>query len=111
VVAVSLKTTHLVFWAGLAALAFFQLMAVVLNLLPVPGLDGYGALEPHLSRETQHALEPAKMWGFVVLFALLMIGPLRNAFFALVGYLFELSGVTRGLAFAGLNLVQFWYAL
>ncbi|ETZ91371.1 peptidase M50 family protein [Mycobacteroides abscessus MAB_030201_1075] len=41
---------HVVFWAAMAYLGFLQVTAVVLNLLPVPGLDGYGALEPHLSR-------------------------------------------------------------
>ena len=40
---------HGVFWAGMAFLGFLQVTAVVLNLLPIPPLDGYSALEPHLS--------------------------------------------------------------
>lgn len=44
---------HAVLWAGVAFLGFLQLTAVLLNLLPIPGLDGYDALEPHLSPETQ----------------------------------------------------------
>ena len=44
-----MTTTHRVFWAGMAFLGFLQVTAVLLNLLPIPGLDGYGALEPHLS--------------------------------------------------------------
>lgn len=47
---------HAVLWAGVAFLAFLQLTALVLNLLPIPGLDGYAALEPHLRPETQRAL-------------------------------------------------------
>src|SRR5262249_45387641 len=46
---------HWVLWAGVAFLAFLELTAVLLNLLPIPGLDGYDALEPHLSPETQRA--------------------------------------------------------
>ena len=42
---------------------FLQVTAAVLNLLPVPGLDGYGALEPHLSPDTQRALAPGKAVG------------------------------------------------
>lgn len=40
---------HAVLWAGVAFLGFLQLTAVLLNLLPIPGLDGYDALEPHPS--------------------------------------------------------------
>ena len=36
------------FWYAVAGLALLQVMASVLNLLPVPGLDGYGAIEPYL---------------------------------------------------------------
>ncbi len=35
-------------WPALAMLAFVQAAAVILNLLPVPGLDGYGVLAPFL---------------------------------------------------------------
>ncbi len=40
---------HSSFWAALALLAFFQIFAFVLNLIPWPGLDGFGILEPWLS--------------------------------------------------------------
>ena len=33
---------------GLSCLALIQVLAFVLNILPVPGLDGFGALEPYL---------------------------------------------------------------
>ena len=52
---------------ALAFLGFLQVTALLLNLLPIPGLDGYGALEPHLSPETQPALQPAKQLGFFIL--------------------------------------------
>ena len=58
-------------WAGVAFLGFLQVTAVLLNLLPIPGLDGYNALEPHLSPETQRALEPFKPYGLMLLFFLL----------------------------------------
>lgn len=54
---------HSVFWAGVAFLGFLQVTAFLLNMLPIPGLDGYGALEPHLSPQTQRAVAPAKQWA------------------------------------------------
>lgn len=36
---------------ALAFLALLQVTAAILNFLPVPGLDGYGVLEPWLSRD------------------------------------------------------------
>src|SRR5271163_2723664 len=62
---------HLVLWAGVAFLGLLQITAVLLNLLPIPGLDGYNALEPHLSPETQRALEPAKQFGWLILLVIL----------------------------------------
>jgi Zn-dependent protease len=110
VTAVFADLDHAVFWAGVAFLALLQVMALVLNLLPIPGLDGYGALEPHLSYETQRALEPAKQWGFLILFVLLIAPPLNTWFFGIVQWLFSLSGVPTGLAGVGLRLTQFWSA-
>jgi Zn-dependent protease len=101
---------HAVFWSGMAFLGFLQVTAVVLNLLPIPGLDGYGALEPHLSPETQRALEPAKAWGFLILFILLIAPALNQWFFGIVGSLFDFSGVPRVLAGAGMDLTRFWSA-
>jgi Zn-dependent protease len=99
---------HAVLWAGVAFLAFLQLTAVLLNLLPIPGLDGYDALEPHLSRETQRALAPAKQWGFVILLILLLAPVLNQWFFGLVLSLFDLSGVPDVLVGWGNALTRFW---
>jgi Zn-dependent protease len=99
---------HPVFWAGIAFLGFLQITALLLNLLPIPGLDGYNALEPHLSPETQRALAQFKPYGFLLLFLLLMAPPLNQLFFGLVDDVFELSGVPRLLWQTGAGLMQFW---
>ena len=101
---------HAVFWAGVAFLGFLQVTALVLNLLPVPGLDGFAALEPHLSPATQRALEPAKQYGFLILLVLLLAPGLNRWFFSAVFGLFELSGVSGGLAMLGGELTRFWSA-
>jgi Zn-dependent protease len=101
---------HGVFWAGMAFLGFLQVTAVVLNLLPIPGLDGYGALEPHLSPDTQRALEPVKQWGFLILLVLLLAPQLNQWFFGIVYWLFDFSGVPSALVAIGSQLTRFWSA-
>lgn len=101
---------HAVFWAGVAALGFLQVTALALNLLPIPGLDGYAALEPHLSTATQRALEPVKGFGFLILLVVLLAPGPNRWFFSMVFAVFDLSGVPRGLAGAGLELTRFWSA-
>ena len=101
---------HAVFWAGMAFLGFLQVTALLLNMLPIPGLDGYGALESHLSPETQRALQPAKQWGFFILLILLIAPPLNQAFFSGVYWLFDLSGVPPALSSVGGQLTRFWSA-
>ena len=101
---------HAVFWAGMAFLGFLQITAFLLNILPVPGTDGYGALEPHLSPETQRAVAPAKQWGLLILLLVLLAPGLNQWFFGAVYWLFELSDLPRVLAQIGGQLTRFWSA-
>ncbi|OBB31374.1 hypothetical protein A5792_16250 [Mycolicibacterium peregrinum] len=110
VTAVFFDPAHLVFWSGLAFLGFLQVTAVVLNVLPVPGLDGYGALEPHLSADTQRALAPAKQWGLFILLILLFTPALNRWFFSVVFWFVDLSGVPGQLVSIGSQLTRFWSA-
>ena len=101
---------HGVFWSAVAFLGFLQITALLLNLLPIPGLDGYGALEPHLSPETQRAVAPAKQFGFLFLILLLLAPALNQWFFSVVFWFFDLSGVPGALASIGSQLTRFWSA-
>lgn len=101
---------HGVFWSAMAFLGFLQITGLLLNLLPIPGLDGYGALEPHLSPETQRAVAPAKQFGFLFLIVLLLAPALNQWFFSVVFWFFDLSGVPAPLASIGAQLTRFWSA-
>jgi len=101
---------HSVFWAGVAFLGFLQITALVLNLLPIPGLDGFGALEPHLSPATRRSLEPVRQFGFLILIVVLMTPALNRWFFTIVFWFFDLSGVPANLAMFGGHLTRFWSA-
>lgn len=72
---------HPVFWWGLSFLAFLQVMATVLNLIPIPGLDGYAALEPSLAPRTRRTLDQYKSLGMLALIALLFVPEINRVFF------------------------------
>lgn len=96
-------------WPGLAFLALLQVMAVVLNFLPVPPFDGYGALEPHLSEVIRTQINPwrnAMTWiVFLVLWYVPFVGDL---FWNTIFILSQLVGIPLELASLGYDLFQFW---
>ncbi|WP_408639294.1 site-2 protease family protein [Nocardia yamanashiensis] len=99
---------HAAFWFGLSYLAFLQITATVLNLIPVPGTDGYGILEPSLSYQTRRSLDQIKPYGVLILVALLFVPELNALFFDAVHGLFDLSGIpSRWPAYGG-TLTRFW---
>jgi len=71
-----LATRNLVLQSLLAYLLVIQVTLVVLNLLPLPGLDGYGVIEPWLPRPVAAALGAVRPWGLLVLLALMLSGGL-----------------------------------
>jgi Zn-dependent protease len=99
---------HPAFWFGLSFLAFLQVTATLLNLLPIPGLDGYGVVEPSLSYQTRRGLEQFKPFGMLILFALLFTPALNQVFFDAVYALYDLSGVSEQWSRYGGYLTRFW---
>ncbi|ADG98235.1 peptidase M50 [Segniliparus rotundus DSM 44985] len=100
---------HLVFWGAVEFLGLLQVFALVINLLPIPGLDGYGAIEPWLSYETQRKLYPVRQWAFLVLFlVLLMPNPLGSLIRELVWSVFGLLGGNQLLAVLGQSFALPW---
>lgn len=107
----AIASEHLAFWSAVSFLAFLQIMATILNLLPVPGFDGYGAIEPYLAPETQRSLEQFKPYGMLVVFLLLFQVPaVGNAFSTIVNGLYDVSGNSHLLASLGYQLLKFWQA-
>ena len=58
--------------AGIVLIAWFQIVAIVLNLLPIPGLDGFGAIEPWLSSAALGRANRIRPYSFMVLIAILI---------------------------------------
>ena len=95
--------------SGLSYLAFLQVIAFVLNILPIPGLDGYGAIEPWLSHRARELGEKARMWAPLALFVLLFAVPfVGRAFFSLAYLVFGAVGGDAALAYLGQEAFRFW---
>lgn len=67
-----------VFWAALAFLAILQISVTLLNLLPIPPLDGYGIIEPWLPTSLQQQLNQFGKYGLWVIFGLFWFVPQLN---------------------------------
>jgi Zn-dependent protease len=96
------------FWAAVALLAFLQLMASVLNLVPMPGLDGGNIVQPWLSPRWQRGYDLMAPYGFLLLFGLLWNRTVGGWFFSGVFSLGDLIGLPADLYTAGLDLIRFW---
>lgn len=106
---VALVPMNLGLGAGLSYLAFLQTIAFVLNILPIPGLDGYGVIEPWLSGEARRFGEQARPWAPLILFAAIIAIPLVNGwFFTLAHDLFGAVGGQTTLAEYGDYFFRFW---
>ncbi|NNH75509.1 site-2 protease family protein [Nocardia uniformis] len=102
------EESHSAFWFGLSFLAFLQIFATVLNLIPVPGTDGYGILEPSLSYQRRRSLDQIKPYGILILVALLFVPEVNQVFFTTIRSLFELSGIPARWEQNGNWLTRFW---
>jgi Zn-dependent protease len=100
---------HVIFWMALSFFAYLQLAVAILNLIPVPGLDGYGIIEPYLRYETRRALEPVRPYGILVVFVLLIaLPPLHDAFSTLINDILKAAGQPADGPGFGQYLFQFW---
>lgn len=107
-VAFGLRDGSSPFWATIAFLLFLQVTAAVLNLLPVPGLDGFGIIEPYLPRNWLPGAARVAPFAIIGLFALLWIPQINAAFFSAISGILSLLGVPGIMVGSGYNLFQFW---
>jgi Zn-dependent protease len=97
---------------ALAQLALLQASALILNLLPVPGLDGYGVIRPFLPDSVREKLAKVERIGFLILFALIFWVPgVSGLIFGGALALADGLGVPRAAIGAGWDAFHFWSAV
>ncbi|WP_435108336.1 site-2 protease family protein [Nocardiopsis synnemataformans] len=100
-------------WAisAMAFLCFANLTAAVINLLPVPGLDGFEVLAAWQRGDWVTVARDNALFGSVAVFAILWFPGLNELLVNAVYSLFDLvlpNPVFSGVAFYGELLLQFW---
>lgn len=99
---------HPAFWSGVAFLAFLQITAGLLNLVPIPGVDGGNALRPWLPVQWRRGFDVVAPWGLFVFLALLFNPTLNRLFFDIVDAIASALGLPPWLYAAGWDLFRFW---
>jgi Zn-dependent protease len=98
-------------YPALAFLGFLQATAVILNLLPVPGLDGFGVIRPFLPPAWAPHIRRAEGLVMVALFALILLSPVGGRLLFGGGQaLAAAMGVPLDAIGAGFHAFQFWRA-
>jgi Zn-dependent protease len=96
------------FFGALAFLGFIEAIALVLNLLPVPGLDGYGIIRPWLPYTLQGLANQYGQLGILAVFGVLwFVAPVSQAFFQSVLQVTNVVGIPQILIFIGQSNFRF----
>lgn len=95
--------------AALSYLALLQIFAFIINILPIPGLDGWGILEPWMSPDAKRFGAMVRPWAPFVLFILLIGVPsVSQTVFDAVDHVFSWVGGSTLLAEIGERNFLFW---
>ncbi|RKS05521.1 Zn-dependent protease [Nocardiopsis sp. Huas11] len=97
--------------AALAFLCFANLTAALVNLLPVPGLDGFEVLAAFLRGRWVRTARINALFGSVAVFAVLWFPTVNQWFFGLLYSLLERilpNPAVSGMIFHGQLLLRFW---
>jgi len=94
---------------AVAMLAFLQATALILNLLPLPGLDGFNALRPFMPASWAPMLRRLDAVALLILLAAAFFIPgFGGLLFGLGALLAELVGVPFAAVQAGWDAFHFW---
>ncbi|MEV4440172.1 site-2 protease family protein [Streptomyces sp. NPDC049577] len=93
---------------ALGFMAQLQVTAAILNFLPMPGLDGYGVIEPWLPHRIRRQIAPFALFGILAIFGILRIEPVNHAFFDMIDTVLRALGVTEWDSYWGQELFRFW---
>jgi Zn-dependent protease len=95
--------------ASLVLLAMLQTSSILFNLLPVPGFDGWGIIEPYLPRDIQESamrVGPLAALGLIAVF--LFVPGVASAFWGVIFSIMKLFGLELNEAFRAFRMFQFW---
>lgn len=96
-------------FAALAFLGYLQATALILNLLPIPGLDGFGVIRPFLPDPDARWLRQAEGLAMVAFFLLVFMNPTAGALlFGTGARIAAAVGVPADAVAEGFRAFRFW---
>ena len=99
-----------ILYAALAFLALLEVTTLVFNLIPCPGLDGWGIVEPFLPTPIRHAGRRFGAFGpMILIVALFFVPGLNNYFWDAVYAICGWVGLNTAMASIGFGLFQIWH--
>ena len=101
--------TNIGFFAALAFFVFVQMFSLIINLVPIPPLDGFGIIRPWLPYSVQAAANRIASVGIVLIFvAIWYIPPAGMAINQAAQNLAAIAGIDPyALALGALNMPRF----
>jgi Zn-dependent protease len=89
-------------WPGVSFLVVLQIWAILFNLIPLPGLDGYGVIAPFLNPIIREQMERMRAYAIWILILALWYLPFVGSFFwGIVFVISTLLGTDWNLAMQG----------
>lgn len=101
--------SNFLFWVGINTLLYLQISALFINLLPTPGLDGYGIIRPFLPKKILQYLNTINInsYTLVILFALFFTeNPIRKTFWMWINKVMFQMGGNIEFAQIGFSLIR-----
>jgi Zn-dependent protease len=97
--------------AAFSLLAFLQATAFVLNLLPIPGLDGFGIIESLFPEHERAAMARIGSWVSLLFLVVIVSAPqLLQPVWQAAASLCNFVGISSYAIGSGLDLFRFWAA-
>ena len=94
---------------SLSLLMLLEVSAILLNLIPIPPLDGFQAIAPWLPHDIRDRMFAMSNMGPWILFLTLSyVEPISRVFWNAVFFLTEFLGVDASISIVGLRAFRFW---
>lgn len=98
------------FWPGISFLLVLQIWAILFNLIPIPGLDGYGVIEPFLSPVIRAQMDRVRGYAIWILILIFWYIPMiARSFFLVVSLIAVALGVDLYLAAQGRDFLTGYF--
>lgn len=92
--------------SALAYLGWLEMLTAALNLLPIPGLDGYGIIDPYLPHDVRASMWEIARYSLFVIFFLVAFTPVGDVLWDVAWRGVDAVGVERNWVALGQDVAR-----